>query len=685
MSYASYSRALVRDPLLPEVLGAPVVKAGVASAADARVSGFVGWGRKRSGLRAQDAARRSAKELVCLEDGFFGYWGHPASGDCVRLAYNVDRQGIYYDAHAPSDLESYLADGVEPDGPARVRVAAFCDQVREQRLSKYNHHRSTAMPASLRDKLAGADKICLVVDQTAGDQSIYFGLADDSVFRSMLRAALCENPGALIVVKTHPDVIAGKKASAIGNLDEFPEIVLVGEDVHPHALIEVVDRVYVVTSQIGFEALIYDKPVTCFGMPFYAGWGLTDDRVEVPARRGRLISKDKLIFDACFRYAVYIDPDSGRRCEPEVVLQWLALQRAYRSERISRLLAVDFSLWKRSWIGEFARVLADQVSHVNSAELSREDPQLPVLVWGAARAYELRKQYPGRRVLTMEDGFLRSAGLGTDLKRPSSVIIDDSGIYYDATRPSDLEKRIARVSVTEEQRRQARALIGRLVTSGATKYNLSSVDDDGIHAWVEARKASGRQVILVPGQVESDASLAYGSPAIRTNAALIRAVRADFPQAQIIYKPHPDVISRNRKGDTASEAGADITVENVSIASLYNLVDRVCVMTSLSGFEALLRGVKVSCYGLPFYSGWGLTDDRCASSRRSVQVDLESLVYHSMMAYPLYYDWHKKHFSSVFSVLDAVEAQAAGSARSVRAGGYLTKAGNFVEALLRRA
>lgn len=36
------------------------------------------------------------------------------------------------------------------------------------------------------------------------------------------------------------------------------------------------------TSTLGFEALLRGKPVTCLGMPFYAGWGLTRDLAPAP-------------------------------------------------------------------------------------------------------------------------------------------------------------------------------------------------------------------------------------------------------------------------------------------------------------------------------------------------------------------------------------------------------------------
>ena len=47
--------------------------------------------------------------------------------------------------------------------------------------------------------------------------------------------------------------------------------------------------------------------------------------------------------------------------------------------------------------------------------------------------------------------------------------------------------------------------------------------------------------ILVPGQVEDDASIRLGTRDICTNLALLRSTREQNPDAIVIYKPHPDV------------------------------------------------------------------------------------------------------------------------------------------------
>ena len=87
-------------------------------------------------------------------------------------------------------------------------------------------------------------------------------------------------------------------------------------------------RVYVGTSQAGLEALIQGVPVTCFGLPFYAGWGLTDDRMAIARRQARpdLV---QLVAAAYVRYCRYVDPLSGQLTDALTVARQLALSQRY--------------------------------------------------------------------------------------------------------------------------------------------------------------------------------------------------------------------------------------------------------------------------------------------------------------------------------------------------------------------
>lgn len=238
---------------------------------------------------------------------------------------------------------------------------------------------------------------------------------------------------------------------------------------------------------------------------------------------------------------------------------------------------------------------------------------------------------PDVKILRLEDGFLRSVGLGVDLIRPMSWVVDSHGIHYDASHPSDLEEILAKTTFSPTMIARAASLRERIVAEGLTKYNI------GVSRW--QRPAGVNKVILVPGQVESDASLTYGAPDIRSNIGLLAAVRQANPKEYIIYKPHPDVLAGMRaKGTGEDEAlrWCDELVTDAAMGDLLKTVDEVHLLTSLAGFEALLRGKSVTCYGQPFYSGWGLTKDIIPNPRRSRRLSLDELVAGVLIDYPLY-------------------------------------------------
>jgi len=127
---------------------------------------------------------------------------------------------------------------------------------------------------------------------------------------------------------------------------------------------------------------------------------------------------------------------------------------------------------------------------------------------------------------------------------------------------------------------------------------------------------------------------------VRTNLALLEAVRAANPDAFILYKPHPDVLAGHRIGavpDAAARRFADHVVADGSPAALLAVADELHTMTSLAGFEALLRGRRVVVYGRPFYAGWGLTAD-IQHFDRGRRLTLAQLVAATLILYPRYLD-----------------------------------------------
>jgi capsular polysaccharide export protein len=261
--------------------------------------------------------------------------------------------------------------------------------------------------------------------------------------------------------------------------------------------------------------------------------------------------------------------------------------------------------------------------------LERPDPGSSLLLWGSTPVPDdLPRDV---RVYRLEDGFIRSVGLGADLTRPFSWVIDDIGIYYDTTRPSRLEDILNNETWDPRILLRARQVRERLVRSGLTKYNLPATQ------WRPA--VQNRPVVLVAGQVETDASIALGAVDIRTNLALLKKVREIRPGAWLVYKPHPDVIAGLRgagRYEEQSKLWCDEMLLEGSMHQILEHVDEVHVITSLTGFEALLRQRQVHCHGQPFYAGWGLTHDSHPHPRRQRRLTLDELVAGTLLHYPTY-------------------------------------------------
>jgi capsular polysaccharide export protein len=165
---------------------------------------------------------------------------------------------------------------------------------------------------------------------------------------------------------------------------------------------------------------------------------------------------------------------------------------------------------------------------------------------------------------------------------------------------------------------------------------------------------------LVTGQVEDDESIVRGCSEVATNAALLRAVRKIRPDAWIVYRPHPDVQAGNRRGKVdpfTEQSCADVVDTTSSIINCIEACDELHTMTSLSGFEALLREKCVVTYGAPFYSGWGLTEDHAVTERRSRRRSLDELVYLTLVEYPRYVDIASGEFVSAEQMVRAIQRQ----------------------------
>ncbi|MBL9049554.1 MAG: capsular polysaccharide biosynthesis protein [Tabrizicola sp.] len=584
--------------------------------------GVLVWGHSPTAWRGEWVASRYQAPLVRVEDAFLRSVLPGRAGGAAPLGLLFDPIGSHYDSHAPSRMEQILQTYDFTESNILHEARQLTSLLLETDISKYNNFDP--------DLPVPDPGFILVVDQTRGDASIRHSGASEARFREMLTAAMNDHPDARIVIRTHPETALNLRPGHFGPDDAVGRVSLLTAPVSPHRLLAAAAEVYTVSSQLGFEAILHGHRPRVFGQPFYMGWGLTQDAQPLP-RRNRTLSREELVAGALCIAPLWYDPCRDRLCRPEDVIRQLEAEtRAYREDRRGHV-AAGMRLWKRGRLQQVfgaTRPLRFRDDPVAANALATRTGR-SLLLWAGKEPAGFTPSAPCLRV---EDGFLRSRGLGAELVPPLSLVTDDLGIYYDPSRPSRLDSLIA-MPLSALGRDRAEALLSRLRAERLSKYNLSGQP---------LPKLPKGHRILVPGQVEDDASILQGGGAVRTNLALLQAARAANPGAILIYKPHPDVEAGLRSGAIPAErlqGLADVIVHNASPVRLLDEVQEVWTMTSLLGFEALIRGLPVTCLGAPFYAGWGLTRDLGpVPPWRKARPDLAQLAHAALIAYPRYWD-----------------------------------------------
>lgn len=229
---------------------------------------IAGWGFKSTSNKAINIAKLWNLPYWALEEGFI----RSIRPSDPPLTLIIDPVGIYYDATRPSQLENILNE----DNSLPIELLEKAEVIRKMiinlKVSKYNDGKPVP-----KGMFKGWRERILIVDQTFGDSSVKLGLADERTFDYMLKYAIDNFTKAEIYIKLHPRVITGEKRGYFAGRINVDRVKVIKENYNPIDLLQYFDAVFTVTSQLGFEALILNKEVFCFGMPFYAGWGLTRD------------------------------------------------------------------------------------------------------------------------------------------------------------------------------------------------------------------------------------------------------------------------------------------------------------------------------------------------------------------------------------------------------------------------
>lgn len=301
----------------------------------------------------------------------------------------------------------------------------------------------------------------------------------------------------------------------------------------------------------------------------------------------------------------------------------------------NRRLSIIFGIagWKRPTLDPLLWDGSDGPRYATSLSRLAGD-RLTVAAWRSrtpSRTLE-QIQVAALPMAEIEDGLIRGRGLGANCVPPLSIVVDHTGIYFDPSQPSDLEHILQSAEMDPQLLDRAARLRKMIIEAGISKYDAGGA--------ATLKSGEGRKILVV-GQVEDDRSVQSGGGG-QTNLELLRRARSIEPDAWLIYRPHPDVEAGHRKGhipNTEALALANEIERGGSISALIEAVDGIHCITSQAGFEAMLRGKAVTTHGVPFYAGWGLTNDLArVPSRRTRRRSVDELVAAALILYPRYVD-----------------------------------------------
>ncbi len=598
---------------------------------------IVGWGQDLNATNARQTADFYNLEFQTIEDGFIGC----GKNSMPRISIVIDPTGIHYDSKTRSSLEDLL-NGEDKTFNKKLTAKAkkAISFIRENKLSKYTGNEPIPL-----NRFSSEQPNILIVDQQINDPSIKFG--SDVDVDNMVTSALLENPSAKIYIKLMAETFTGSNKSILTGFYKHPRIELIEENYNPGALLDKIDKVYVNSSHFGFEALLSGKEVVCFGLPFYAGWGATDDRSEC-LRRQKLRSTEEIFSAAYILYSHYVHPVSGKHCNIFSALEYIKEQQIFETKNQADIFCFGVRHWTRANIKPFLRSSKNRIVFVKSVSAAKQAGIKPgdrVAIWRTRRPDRLEEliAITGQQPIKLENGFLESLGFESKSAQPVSLLLDNENIYNTSSKSSTLDSILKNTKFTTYQIKKSASIRHKIAASRESRLVLKT---DAI---------TNQKILLIPGQIESEQAAIATRNDITTNLALIHSVRKANPDAYLIYKPHPQVANGSSAGKVHPDTvlkHCDQYVELSDIPTCLETVDEVHTLSSIVGFEALIKGIPVTTYGRPFYAGWDLTTDLSVLLTPGKKLSINELIAGALLVYPRYYDWDSGSFTDCESIID---------------------------------
>lgn len=647
-----------------------------------------------------EAFKAQWAEKICNEGSVAYIWGGRLPDSIVIMMQNagvviysvtpgvVHKMGLLSPPFAPSawNIEPYEVEAFNGPDSYLVQILEAGDFLQDDTLLKEAEQLAVKLVAYLDSISLAKTPIhglrsgvrILVLGQPEDHAEVRYQGEKQFNSNDLVVIAHLENPGAEIFYR--PDIANVKrKRPALSN----PQLVkdycsFVSSQESLSTLIKSCDHVFTISHIGGFEAILRGKTVTVFGRPFYSGWGLSEDRQKI--ERARSLNANQLFAGSCLFAAKYIDPvykligsDSvgmlRRLVEAQRSVQDGALAVSANQEETvtARAMTPTYVIGEcsyKSLIGpwfpgrRFAFIPAN-ISEIDFAlkykKNINQNESAEIFICTDDLSPHLKQsiKLSGRKAFYLRDGFIRSIGLPQSGEPPHSVILDSTAPHYDCSKASDLENMLSQFDFSSDANLlpKARDIIVKIIENDTAKFGrsqrLSNIDA------ILGLKSKPR--ILVLGQIENSPELRLSNPRGYSNSDMVMIAAMENENSQILFKPHP--VEMYSKGGGALSIdkvrnSCEILNHDIPLPQLLEYVDRVYTISSLGGFEALIRNVNVTTLGCPFYAGWGVSDDREPSSRRQRKLSVEEIFAVAYLIYPIYVDPIYKNKADIVSIID---------------------------------
>jgi capsular polysaccharide export protein len=587
--------------------------------------------------------------ILRLKDGIFAGYSNKKPSYSFYYAFESD---IYYNLKKESNIESLLRSHWNPTEEEWNTAHLAIQMINKYGITKFNDY-----PHIFESAMGGVGyQNILLVDQPIDDESVILGNANEETFNDMLLYAFDNYQYANIYVKLHPDTIDGKKEGYLQKLlvkhglNDHPSIKVIDTHCNITSFFHFINDIFVVTSQVGFEALLRNKNVRCFGTPFYSGWGLTTDMQTLSYPKPQRSLMD-LFIALVLKHTLYLNPFTKKKGNILDLLEYISIQQRHTNRKNVAFYNTEFIEYKNIDI-----LLNADRKNFSAITKSKQIPKHIDDFIVTDKKSTFQEVEPLKYRAFLSQGFLFANAVNPD--DVLSLIVDHNGPYYDHKAQSDLDYMLNHESYTDYEKLCAEQFLIDL----RGKFLMDMKNEDNGNILAEKQK-SGKKVIFVPGQrEEDDMTLVGGDIAIPSDYELLVAILQKVENSLIIYKPAPGskIKKLNDLGKGCLINLASLVKErqnhfvfefDASISHCIDAADEVHLLNHTCGLEAIVKGKKVVTYGLPFFGGLGLTEDRQKFPRKKREISLEEFALSVYMLYPRYKLPNEEHFTSASNAL----------------------------------